>query len=268
MRPEIIISSIALGVFILSLWGWKWCIKIKIAALFGVIIGTLTAIVASLINLTMDDINIVLLLFLEAALIIGITCLSILVRFYRDPERIPKETENVILSPADGTVIYTNKVEKGSSLVSTKGSRKYRLDEIMSTDLVNDAAYLVGIDMNVLNVHVNRTPIAGKVELVKRTKGRFISLRKQESEVINERVTTIVNSGNFKVGIVQLASRLVRSIVSYPNEGDNLHIAQRIGAIVFGSQVDVAIPDRRNLRIVVKPGDEVKAGISVIARLT
>jgi phosphatidylserine decarboxylase len=91
-------------------------------------------------------------------------------------------------------------------------------------------------------------------------------LRRQESETLNERVTTIIGNGKFSVAIIQIASRLVRRIVSYIKEEDSLEIGQRIGAIVFGSQVDVAIPRLENLKIEVKTGDEVKAGISVIAR--
>ena len=120
--------------------------------------------------------------------------------------------------------------------------------------------------MNILNIHVNRTPIAGKTLLRKRIAGRFISLRRQESEILNERVTTVIGNGIFNVGVVQIASRLVRKIISYVKEGDELQIGQRIGAIVFGSQVDVVIPELENLRIEVKPGDEVKAGVSVVAR--
>ena len=93
-----------------------------------------------------------------------------------------------------------------------------------------------------------------------------MSLRKPESEIVNERVTTIIGNGKFSIGVVQIASRLVRRIVSYIGEGDRLDIGQRLGAIVFGSQVDVVIPELEKLRIEVKPGEEVKAGVTVIAR--
>ena len=83
---------------------------------------------------------------------------------------------------------------------------------------------------------------------------------------MNERVTTIIDSGTFKIAVVQIASRLVRRIASYLGEGDRVRIGQRIGVIRLGSQVDVAIPEIENLRINVKPGDEVRAGVSVIAR--
>jgi phosphatidylserine decarboxylase len=93
-----------------------------------------------------------------------------------------------------------------------------------------------------------------------------VSLRRQESEIVNERATTVIDSGTFQVGVIQIASRLVRRIVSYVREGDSLEIGQRIGSILFGSQVDLVIPELENSKIEVMPGDEVKAGISVIAR--
>jgi phosphatidylserine decarboxylase len=266
MVPEIFISSLALALLLLSLLAWKWRIKFKIAIIAGIAVGGLTGYITYVIHSANAGLYMAVLVPIEFALVLLITFLAIIARFYRDPERSPSETENVILSPADGKVIYVNSVEKGSSLVSTKGRLKFELNEITSTDLLADAAYLVGIDMNILNVHVNRSPIGGKIIFCKRTRGSFISLRRQESEIVNERVTTIIGNGTLRVGVIQIASRLVRKIISYIREGDSLGIGQRLGVIVFGSQVDVVIPELMNLRMEVKPGDEVKAGVSIIAR--
>jgi phosphatidylserine decarboxylase len=255
-----------MAIIFLPLLAWKWRVDINIALISGIVIGGLTGLIVSLINTTWPGIHMVFLVIIEFMVIIAISAMSIIIRFYRDPERYPGETEGVILSPADGKVVYVNNVEKGSSLVCTKGKRKYELSEIASTDLLTDTTYLVGIDMNILNVHVNRSPIEGEIILQKRTKGKFISLRKQESETLNERVTTVIDNRTFTVGVIQISSRLVRKIISYLKEGENLSIGQRIGAIVFGSQVDIAIPELENLEIKVKPGDELKAGVSVIAR--
>lgn len=266
MRPEIFISSLMLSLVLLPLVAWKWRIKIMTAILGAIVIGGLTGFIVSGIDSATTGLNLASLVLIELCFILIIPFLVIITRFYRDPERYPQETENVILSPADGKVVYVNSVEKGSSLVSTKGKRRFELDEITSTDLLADATYLIGIDMNMLDIHVNRSPIKGKIIFRKRTRGIFMSLRRQESEIVNERVTTIIGNGKFRIGVVQIASRLVRRILSYLREGDRLDIGQRLGAIVFGSQVDVVIPEMENLRIEVKPEDEVKAGVSVIAR--
>jgi phosphatidylserine decarboxylase len=263
---EIFISSMVLALVFLPLLAWKWRVKAGTAIVSAIVIGGLTGLLVSWIHSVFTGLNIAALISIELALIVLLTCLAIAARFYRDPERSPQENVNVILSPADGKVVYINRVEPGSSLVATKGQHRFKLDEITSTALPANAAYLIGIEMNVLNVHVNRSPISGKVILCQRTRGKFLSLRKLESEAANERVTTVIGNGAFEVGIVQISSRLVRKIVSYIREGDSLDIGQRLGAIVFGSQVDVVIPALEHLRIEVKAGDEVKAGISVMAR--
>ena len=266
MSVAVFISSLLLALVVLPLLAWKWNIKIKTAILGSIIFGLLTGLIVNWIKITLIDLHMALLVLIEFFLILIISFITILARFYRDPERTPKETENVILSPADGKVIYISTVEKGSSLVAIKGKRKFELDEIMSTDLLADAAYLIGIDMNILNVHVNRSPIGGEIIFSKRTKGKFISLRRPESNIVNERVTTVIGNGTFMVGIVQISSRLVRKIVSHVKKGDSLDIGQRIGSIVFGSQVDVVIPKLENLKIETKVNEDIKAGISVIAR--
>ena len=265
MLAESLISSLVVSLVVLPALAWKWNVKITTAIITAIIFGALTGFIVYGIQTTID-IHLALLILIEFSMILLYTSIVILARFYRDPERTPEETENVILSPADGKVIYINEVENGSSLVSTKGKQKFQLDEITSTDLLNEAVYLVGIDMNVLNVHVNRAPIAGEVVLSKRTKGRFISLRRPESIIMNEKVTTVIGNESFKVGVVQISSRLVRRIISLVKTGDVLGIGQRIGSIVFGSQVDVVIPRLENLNIEVEVNEEVKAGITVIAR--
>ncbi|MBE9502269.1 MAG: phosphatidylserine decarboxylase family protein [Chloroflexi bacterium] len=266
MELRIFVSSLVLALVFLPLLAWKWRIKMKIAIPGAVVIGGLTGFIVSGINSLPANFSMAALIFIELFFIFAITFLVIIFKFYRDPERVPLETEKVILSPADGKVIYVKEIEEGSSLVSTKGEKRFELSEIMATDSLSDVAYLIGIDMNMLNIHVNRSPIGGKIILQKHTKGKFLSLRKQESDILNERVTTIIDNGAFRIGVVQIASRLVRRIVSYLKDDNSVRIGQRIGAIIFGSQVDVAIPEMENLRICVKPGDEVIAGVSVIAR--
>lgn len=266
MELEVFASSLALALISLALLGWKWRVKMNTVIPGAFVIGGLTGVIVSVIDSMLLDLAIPAVVFIELFFIFFMAFLVIILRFYRDPERTPPETENVILSPADGEVIYVKEIERGSSLVSTKGGRQFELTEMMATDSLADAAYLVGIDMNMLNVHVNRSPIQGKIILQKHINGKFLSLRRPESDTLNERVTTVIDNGQFRIGVVQIASRLVRRIVSYSKEGDRVAIGQRIGMIRFGSQVDVAIPELENLGIVVRRGDSVKAGVSLIAR--
>ena len=266
MELKIFVSSLVLALILMPSLAWKWRIDMKIAIPGAVVIGGLTWFIVSGINSLPANFGIAVLILIELFFIFLMAFLAIMVKFYRDPERAPLETEGVILSPADGKVIYVKEIEEGSPLVSTKGDKRFELNEIMATDSLADVAYLIGIDMNILNVHVNRSPIEGKIILQKHTKGKFLSLRRQESDILNERVTMIIDNEVFRIGVVQIASRLVRRIVSYLKEDSSVMIGQRIGAIIFGSQVDVAIPKIENLRVSVRPGDKVIAGISVIAR--
>jgi phosphatidylserine decarboxylase len=263
---EVVGLGIALALSSLPLLGWKWRLDMRIVFSGSLVIGGIAGGLVLLIDYFLVDLSIIFVLLAELLLIFILVFICIAVRFYRDPERIPIETKNVILSPADGKVIYVNEIERGSSLTSTKGKRRFKLYEVMATDPPPNTAYLIGIDMNILNVHVNRSPIGGKIVLQKYIKGNFLSLRRPEAETCNERVTTIIDNGQFKIAMIQIASRLVRRIVSYLKEGDMVAIGQRIGMIAFGSQVDVAIPQLENLKITVKPGDRVRAGVSIVAR--
>jgi len=87
-----------------------------------------------------------------------------------------------------------------------------------------------------------------------------------DSLLENERVFSIIRGSETRIGMVQIASRVVRRIVPYIKEGDAVLQGDRIGMIRFGSQVDLLIPSRPDLFIFAKVGDYVKAGISVIAR--
>jgi len=265
MIYEIFVSSIILAWLFLALLALKSRISLRLALISATIIGFMVGAIVNGISLAIE-INPVLIVAIEIALIFLLTGVAVLFRFYRDPDRKPPENNHVILSPADGKIIYISPVEKASALISTKGNRKFKLTEITMNNLLPDTAYLIGIDMNFINVHVNRSPVEGKVLFQKHINGHFISLGKPESEVLNERVTTVIGNGLFRIGVIQIASRLVRQIVSYVKEGDSLVIGQRIGKIRFGSQVDEAIPRLKNLRITAQIGDSVQAETSIIAR--
>lgn len=204
---------------------------------------------------------------LEISMILIIAVLLILWRFYRDPERKPQEGENTILSPADGNIIYIKRIENGKVPFSEKNGRKFPLTEFVESDLFSSGGYVIGISMTYLDVHVNRAPMAGRVTFIKHIKGLFFSLKKADALLKNERVLTVIDNGRFKIGIVQIASRLVRRIVPYVQEASMVLKGERIGMIKFGSQVDLIIPNLSSLKIEVKLRDHVKAGITRIAVL-
>ncbi len=263
---NIFISSMVLSITIISALAIKWEIKIKIAILGGALIGFLTAFFLLALHLFSGWFNWIWYIQLELVLIGLFTLMLISILFYRDPVRYPPKKDEVVLSPADGIVLYVKKVRKGEVPFSEKKGKKIKLEEFSKTSLLSDATYLIGIGMNLLNVHVNRAPIAGKVVQLKHFKGSYISLKRFEALLENERLTTVIDNGIFKVGVVQIASRLVRRIVTYLTKEDVVEIGQKIGMIRFGSQVDLVIPELPNLKIKSEPGDEVIAGESIIVQ--
>lgn len=243
----------------------KWELEKKIAtpAAFsiGLLSGGFTYLVVTFWNLKFYQI-----LFLEIIMITTISILLLLWRFYRDPERISPETRNVILSPADGRIIYIKKIEKGKIPFSEKNGKKFFLDDFIQSSALSNGRYTVGILLTYLDVHINRAPISGRIRVLKHIKGVFLSLKKKEAVFKNERALIIIENERLKLGIVLIASRLVRKIVTYIKQDQEIQIGERIGMIRFGSQVDLILPDISSLQIKVKPGDKIKAGVSVLAR--
>jgi phosphatidylserine decarboxylase len=110
--------------------------------------------------------------------------------------------------------------------------------------------------------------VAGEVRLCRHFAGRFGSLGRPEMVFENERATTVIAASGLDVAVVQIASRLVRQIASYVREGQRVALGQRIGVIRLGSQVDLVLPDRDDVRVHVREGDRVRAGASVLATFT
>src|SRR5437016_2156207 len=188
-------------------------------------------------------------------------------RFYRDPERRPPNGSDVVVSPADGTVIYIYESRGGMLPVSRKNGHTYSLSELTKTPFCTEDAVVVGISMSFLYVHVNRAPIAGEVILKRHFPGGFGSLRQPDRIFDNERFTTVIKHHDFQVAMIQIASRLVRQIASFVEEGQQVALGQRIGLIRFGSQVDLVLPTRDDMKVAVRVGEHVKAGESHLATI-
>jgi phosphatidylserine decarboxylase len=266
MTWQVLMSSLVLSLILLIPLGIKWEIPREITVPGSMMIGILTGLIvwgiAGIYNIKFWQV-----LILQIFLIIGISTSLLLWRFFRDPERIPPEDRNAILSPADGKVIYVKRIENGSIPYSEKKGKKFSLNDFIQSNVLPSDGYLIGIAMNFLNVHVNRAPVDGKVSLIRHIKGGFVSLKKKEAVIQNARALTVIENGNFKVGIVQIASRLVRKIVLYLQEGNEIRRGERVGMIRFGSQVDLILPAFPSVHIEIKPGDNVKAGVSIVAKI-
>ena len=157
--------------------------------------------------------------------------------FFRDPERqIPEGP--VAVSPADGKVVAVLPDSGGASRVS--------------------------IFLNIFDVHVNRTPIAGKVMCIKYKKGQFLVASKEAASHSNEQNVITVEGGGTRVVFTQIAGLIARRIVCYKKAGDLVDAGERVGLIKFGSRVDVFLGPE--WEVAVRVGERVSAGSSVIAR--
>ncbi|HLN03815.1 MAG TPA: phosphatidylserine decarboxylase [Bryobacteraceae bacterium] len=157
--------------------------------------------------------------------------------FFRDPERdIPSGP--VAVSPADGKVVA----------VRPEGPSQRR----------------VSIFLNIFDVHVNRTPIAGTITGVQYQKGRFLVASKEKASAQNEQNTVVVEGNGTRVIFKQIAGLIARRIVFNKKPGDQVAAGERVGLIKFGSRVDVVFGPE--WEILVREGMRVAAGSSVLAR--
>lgn len=160
--------------------------------------------------------------------------------FFRDPARAIPQDAGAVVSPGDGKVT-----------------------EVSIVTLGNEKLTRLSIFLNVFNVHVNRSPIAGVIRDVRYQRGQFLNAMNKLSADQNEQNIVTVEGDGHRVIFKQIAGLLARRIVFYPKIGDRLQRGQRVGLIKFGSRVDVLLD--ASARVNVKVGDHVKGGTSVLA---
>lgn len=160
--------------------------------------------------------------------------------FFRDPERVIPQEPGLVVSPADG-----------------------KITDISTVDVQGESRKRISIFLNVFNVHVNRSPIAGEISSVRYQKGKFGNAMGAISSEQNEQNIITVHGEGQTVVFKQIAGLLARRIVCTKKAGDRVARGERIGLIKFGSRVDVFMD--ANARTSVKVGDHVKGGTSVLA---
>ena len=166
--------------------------------------------------------------------------------FFRNPDRTIPTDEHLVVSPADGTV--------------------QDVVELEDDDFVKGPCTKIIIFLSVFNVHVNRSPIAGEIKCQKYVCGRFRPAYKDEVGFENERhMLGIENEKGFRVTVTQIAGILARRIVSWVTLDDNMSKGQVYGLIKFGSCTELVVP--RNVEVLVKKGDRVRGGESVLGRI-
>lgn len=207
------------------------------------------------------------LIFLFATIVLTLALtVCFLLWFRRDPDRQPPRKNNIIVSPADGTVIYVERFEAGNLPVPKKFGRKNELGRFGDFKTAFDnGGHIIGIYLSPFNVHVTRAPISGCVLFTGRRAGKLISKKLLEFKTDDEITLCIIQGNGVIVGVVQMAAYIARRALSYLESHQHVNIGERIGKIRLGSQVDLIVSDKTGMRIIVKPGNKVRAGESIIA---
>ncbi len=171
------------------------------------------------------------------------------VYFFRDPPRVTPIREGIVVAPADGRVCQ---------VVNAVPPRELGLGE--------QPLPRVSIFMSVFDCHINRSPVAGRIERIVYRAGKFVSADLDKASEDNERNAFVIVTGSGqRLAIIQIAGLIARRIVCFAREGDCLGAGQRIGMIRFGSRVDVYLPE--GTRVLAGEGQIAIAGETVIADL-
>ncbi len=188
---------------------------------------------------------------------------GIQIRFWRTPKREVVANESQVVSPADGQIIYINRICENDDYISIKNGRLSNIRELTMSDMIKKPCWQIGINMTPFDVHKNCSPIDGTVIQSIHIPGVFHSLKDFLSMTENERHTYVIQNQSYAVGVVQIASRRVRRIDSYVREGGMIKKGDWIGMIRFGSQVDLFLPLQFDIMVTI--GQQVYAKKSIVA---
>lgn len=163
--------------------------------------------------------------------------------FFRDPKRVPPSDPDVVVSPADGRVTRIGPASSGA-----------------------DAPNVISIFLSPFDVHINRSPIPGKIVDMIYSPGKFLMATNEKASLVNEQNALTIQGEKITVVCKQIAGILARRVVCWKGKGDNLGLGERFGMIKFSSRTDVLLP--ANVKITVKEGQRVRGGTTVIGRIS
>jgi phosphatidylserine decarboxylase len=169
--------------------------------------------------------------------------------FFRDPDRVTPLREGLVVSPADGRVSAIDRVRPPQELGLGEGDR-----------------VRISIFLSVLDVHINRAPVAGRIVRSIYVPGAFLNAALDKASEENERRSLVIRTpSGHEIAVVQIAGLIARRIVTFAGEGDSVGVGQRFGLIRFGSRVDVYLPPGRSALVAV--GQTAIGGETVLADL-
>jgi phosphatidylserine decarboxylase len=166
--------------------------------------------------------------------------------FFRDPVRVTPVRDGIVVSPADGRIsLIAHSVPPAELGLGDKPLPR------------------VSIFMSVFNCHVNRAPVAGRIERIAYRPGAFINAELDKASEDNERNSLVISTSGGRIGVVQIAGLVARRIVCFVKEGQLIGAGERFGLIRFGSRLDVYMPE--GTRALVSEGQTAIAGETVLA---
>jgi phosphatidylserine decarboxylase len=166
--------------------------------------------------------------------------------FFRDPERVTPQDDDLVISPADGRVSSVQMVVPPEEL-----------------NLGHEPMLRITVFMNVFNCHVNRAPVRGRVTTIAYKEGQFLNAELDKASTDNERNGLVIESKHGSIGVVQIAGLVARRIICWTNQNEPLDAGERFGLIRFGSRLDVFLPAGAEPRVSL--GQTAIAGETVIA---
>lgn len=187
--------------------------------------------------------------FFDPLFWIGLILTGWVCYFFRDPARVTPLDDALVVSPADGTVCQIGMARPPVEL-----------------ELGEAPMMRVCIFMNVFNCHVNRAPIGGRITRIAYRAGKFVNAESDKASEENERNGLVIENGDTRIGVVQIAGLVARRIVCFVNEGENIGAGERFGLIRFGSRLDVYLPEGASVKVAI--GQTMVAGESVVADLS
>lgn len=204
----------------------------------GLIVGALYYLLFSLIAI----------LWIQVLLaVVAVVFLVLVVRFFRDPDRFCPGGDGIIYAPADGKVVV--------------------IEETEEKEYLKERRIQISIFMSPLNVHVNRSPLAGIIEYFKYHKGKYLVAWHPKSSTDNERTSVCIKTANGqRVLVRQIAGAVARRIFFYPKKEDAVQSGEAVGFIRFGSRVDVFLP--LTAKVLVNIGDRPIGGETPLATIS
>jgi phosphatidylserine decarboxylase len=163
--------------------------------------------------------------------------------FFRDPKRVPPSDPDVVVSPADGRITRIGPAASGA-----------------------DSPNVISIFLSPLDVHINRSPIPGKIVDMIYSPGKFLMATNEKASLVNEQNALTIQGEKITVVCKQIAGILARRVVCWKGKGDNLRLGERFGMIKFSSRTDILLP--ANVSVTVREGQRVRGGTTVIGRIS